>query len=100
MCVRRKVPLSLSPIPNPRTLSVPQPMPLFEEPPLHSTQTPLLSDIPGPRSPLASAVSTALAGLGSCSGRGLGEGGDQGRGCSLCYSELLTGAAERGDFLL
>lgn len=78
----------------------PQPMPLFEEPPLHSIQTPLLSDIPGPRSPLASAVSTALAGLGSCSGRGLGEGGDQGRGCSLCYSELLTGAAERGDSLL
>lgn len=56
--------------------------------------------IPGTCSPPASAVSTALAGLGRCSGRGLGEGGDQGRGCSLCYFEQLTGAAERGDSLL
>lgn len=51
--------------------------------------------IPGTGSALASAVSTDLAGLGSCGGRGLEEGGDQGRGCSLCYFELLTGAAER-----
>lgn len=102
MCVRRKVPPFLSPVPNPRTLSVTSPCPylksLFSL--LPRPRCSLAVDIPGTRSPLASAVSTALAGLGSCSGRGLGEGGDQGRGCSLCYSELLTGAAERGDSLL
>lgn len=102
MCVRRKVPPFLSPVPNPRSLSVPNPCPYLKSllsllPRPHCS---LAVDIPGTRSPLASAVSTALAGLGSCSGRGLGEGGDQGRGCSLCYSELLTGAAERRDSLL
>lgn len=85
-CVRRKVPPFLSPVPNPRTLSIPNLCPYLKSllsllPRPHCS---LAVDLPGARSPLASAVCTALAGLGSC---------------SLCYSELLTGAAERGDSL-
>lgn len=84
-CVRRKVPPFLSPVPNPRTLSIPNLCPYLKSllsllPRPHCS---LAVDLPGARSPLASAVCTALAGLGSCSGRGLGEGGDRG-GAAAC----------------
>lgn len=101
VCQKESATLPVS-CPQPHDTVCPNPCPylnnLLTPPPRPHCS--LAVGIPGTRSPPASAVSTALAGLGSCSGRGLGEGGDQGRGCSLCYFELLTGAAERGDSLL
>lgn len=105
MYVRRKVPPSLSLAPNPSTPPAPHRALSLSASSSPSTHT--VFPCPSPHTwyprtwrPL-SLWDRLWPGLGSsASRRGLGEGGEQGRGCSQCYFELLTEQHRRGDSLL